>query len=461
MRHALPPRADAPQDRGEILRSHFLTLFNGLALLSALVLAHAGDPFLWAVLPVALLHVLTNLGTALYARGRAHGLLVFHYRPTTPYGTAKRRIIHLLALPALPLCAWKFAAAVHGGKAPLRAAASAVGSLMGIVSPAMLLVCSAAMLFSFRRLVRRGILARDLLCVPAFSLVETVCIEPADADSPAMHEAAARLGADGIAAVCRPSGVREEQLARLSMLPDGRCLARAGAAQALFDSPALLPVLIEEGRSAVAAITRTVELFVKKSLTSLLLLLFTLLTPADYPFTAPQLALVGAFTVALPALVLSFERPRTLAHGHFLRSVFWEAVPGALMGAAFVLLAMASAAALGLTGAARTTLCVYAYALSGLVVLLHICHPFDRLRAVLCLSMGLLLPISLLLFADRLGITLPTLPMLTVLLPLALLGYPLLYLFTGAVAHRKPQQTRGRVLALILGLRKDRKDRKE
>lgn len=83
---------------------------------------------------------------------------------------------------------------------------------------------------------------------------------------------------------------------------------------------------------------------------------------------------------------------------------------------------------LGLSAVEHTTLCVYAYALSGMLVLLHICRPFDRSRALLCAAMAAGLSLSLALLREPLSLVLPTPAMLLVLLPLIVLGYPMLFL---------------------------------
>lgn len=208
------------------------------------------------------------------------------------------------------------------------------------------------------------------------------------------------------------------------------CEAGRSAAQlVLLDENLLsLPDIVREGRSIIGSVTRTSELFVKKSLTSMIVLLIALITPLEYPFLPRQLTLVALFTIGLPALALTFERESAPAHGHFVRSVFFEAVPGTLLSLLCVVTGMVCGGPLGLSAVEHTTLCVYAYALSGMLVLLHICRPFDRSRALLCAAMAAGLSLSLVLLREPLSLVLPTPAMLLVLLPLILLGYPMLFL---------------------------------
>ena len=212
-------------------------------------------------------------------------------------------------------------------------------------------------------------------------------------------------------------------------LPHGCEAGRSAAQLVLLDEDLLaLPDIVREAQHIIGSVTRTAELFVKKSLTSMIVLLIALITPLEYPFSPRQLSIVALFTIGLPALAFTFERESAPTHGHFVRSVFLEAVPGTLLSLLCVLAAMVSGGPLGLSGTEGVTLCVYAYAVSGMLVLLHICRPFDRNRAMLSITMGACLFAALALLRAPLGIALPTPQMLPVLLPLAALGYPLLFL---------------------------------
>ena len=58
-----PPRASVRHARTlrEILRAHLVTLFNGVALLAAIVLLLAGDSFHLSFLPMVVLHALIGI----------------------------------------------------------------------------------------------------------------------------------------------------------------------------------------------------------------------------------------------------------------------------------------------------------------------------------------------------------------------------------------------------------------
>lgn len=441
--------------------------------------------------------------------------------PRSEMARGLTRLIRVLSALSVPLCLAKYLVYVRHGEDSLHAAASAAGSLMGMLPAALLLLSAAAMLLSTAILRRRSVLARDLYSVEMFGRIDTLCFDKTgtltcgtaadvlrgdarqtlaffrgegidvriltgDApevaaeiahalriegpvvdcaqlrDAAALADAAlyggvfanatagqkadviAALRADGRCVGMVGDGVNDVAAFRTAdcsvAMPHGCEAGRSAAQLVLLDESLLsLPAIMHEGRSSSSSVTRTSELFVKKSLTSMLVLLISLLTPLDYPFSPPQLSLVAAFTIGLPALALTFERQSAPVHGHFVGSVFFEAIPGTLLSFLCVLAAMVFGPLLGFSAQDGTTLCVYAYALSGILVLLHICRPFDRHRTLLCAVMGAGLFLALVLLSGPLGIGLPTPRMLLVLLPLILLGYPLLFVLVRTAertAHR-------------------------
>lgn len=420
------------------------------------------------------------------------------------------RLVRMLSALSIPLCAAKFLVLLQQGRDGAHAAASAAGSLMGMLPAALLLLSSAAMLLSTLALYKQRVLARDLYAVEMFGRIDTLCLDKTGTLTCGTAADVIRAGAREMLAFFRESGVdvylltgdTPEQAALIARALDidgpvvdlavcptpleearrtagvvfanataaqkadlvaalrdeGRCVGMVGdgvndvaafraadcsvamgygsdaartAAQLVLLEGELsaLPGIVLEGRCIIGSVTRTAELFVKKSMTSLLVLLITLITPLHYPFSPVQLALVGAFTIALPALVLTFERQHAPFCGRFVSSVFFEAIPGTLLGVFFILVALLAGPQIGLDELGCRTLAVYTYALSGMLVLLHVCRPFNRLRVILCLGAGAALYFLLALLHEPLSIGLPVPAMLLVLLPLIAVGYPALALF--------------------------------
>lgn len=410
----------------EILASHVPTLYNVIALLCAAVLLAAGDSFQLSFLPMALLHAALCIGAELCFRRAMRRLeapeppvvvLAGEGHETRPgaavaYFRAEGVDVRLLT-----------------GDTP--EAAAAIARALHLEGP--LVDCA-------------GLSDEALAAATAYAGVFASATAAQKAKIVAALRAAGRcvgMVGDGV------NDVAAFHTADCSVAMAHGCEAGRSAAQlVLLDENLLsLPDIVREGRSIIGSVTRTSELFVKKSLTSMIVLLIALITPLEYPFLPRQLTLVALFTIGLPALALTFERESAPAHGHFVGSVFFEAVPGTLLSLLCVVTGMVCGGPLGLSAVEHTTLCVYAYALSGMLVLLHICRPFDRSRALLCAAMAAGLSLSLVLLREPLSLVLPTPAMLLVLLPLIVLGYPMLFLLVrGAerVSHRRHARAQAR-----------------
>jgi cation-transporting P-type ATPase E len=100
---------------------------------------------------------------------------------------------------------------------------------------------------------------------------------------------------------------------------------------------ALLPEVLEEGRTIVRNLRRSAKLFLVKNVYSLLLILAYAsgLFGVPFPYEPQQVTLLNWLVIGLPALVIvmSSERSTAATKPHFLREVSWFAVrSGVLMG---------------------------------------------------------------------------------------------------------------------------------
>ena len=150
---------------------------------------------------------------------------------------------------------------------------------------------------------------------------------------------------------------------------------------------AVMPQIVMEGRRVINNITRAASLFLVKTLFSFLLSVALLVLPLTYPFQPIQLTLVSSLTVGVPTFFLALEPNRQRVQGNFLRTVFKNAIPGAVCIVAGVLLTYALQGTLAITQAQVSTLCTLTAGFTGLAVLFKVCLPFDWKRGLL---MGLM-----------------------------------------------------------------------
>ena len=141
-----------------------------------------------------------------------------------------------------------------------------------------------------------------------------------------------------------------------------------------------LPQVVAEGRRVINNISRTASLFLVKTIYSFLLSLLMLLLPAVYPFQPIQLTLVSALTIGAPSFFLALEPNSERVRGNFLKTVLLRALPGGLA----VTIAAAVSSMLGAFWPKEvcSTVATLAAGITGLLMLLNVCLPFTKLRAI-------------------------------------------------------------------------------
>ena len=166
-------------------------------------------------------------------------------------------------------------------------------------------------------------------------------------------------------------------------MPGGADAAKQVAQLTLLDGNfASMPLVVGEGRRVIGNITRAASLFLVKTLYSFALAALVLFLPVDYPFQPIQLTLVSTLTVGFPSFVLALEPNHARARGGFLQTVLLRAIPGAAAVTVCALAAMLCRH-LGWTAADCSTLATLSAGAVGLLMLMTVCLPLTRARALL------------------------------------------------------------------------------
>ena len=168
----------------------------------------------------------------------------------------------------------------------------------------------------------------------------------------------------------------------------GADAARHTAQLTLLDADfASLPQVVSEGRRVIGNITRAASLFLVKTLYSFALAALVLFLPVEYPFQPIQLTLVSTLTIGLPSFILALEPNDAKASGSFLQQVLLRAIPGA---AAVTVCGVAAMLCRSLCWAAAdcSTRATLSAGVVGVLMLLSVCQPLTKVRAVLiaCVS---------------------------------------------------------------------------
>ena len=112
----------------------------------------------------------------------------------------------------------------------------------------------------------------------------------------------------------------------------GADVARETAQVVLLDSDfGNMRDIVYEGRKNINNITRSASLFTYKNIFSLLLSIYSIVFAMQYPLEPNQVSLGSAFTIGIPAFLLTFEEnQKKQQNGDFLRKVFTDSLPAAI-----------------------------------------------------------------------------------------------------------------------------------
>lgn len=151
-----------------------------------------------------------------------------------------------------------------------------------------------------------------------------------------------------------------------------------------FDS---VKEVIKEGRRTINNIERSSSLLLVKTIYTLLLIVFSILSIDTYVFIPIQLTLITSFTIGTPSFILALEPNNDLVKGNFLLKVISKALPTAMIVVLNVILVTCFANLFNLSYEMKSTISVYLTTLVGLIYLYKICKPFTILRSILFSTM--------------------------------------------------------------------------
>lgn len=157
----------------------------------------------------------------------------------------------------------------------------------------------------------------------------------------------------------------------------------------LLDSDfSAMPKIVGEGRRVINNIERSASLFLVKNIFSFLVSFVLLFAVLPYPFIPIQLTLISALTIGIPSFVLALEPTYRRIKGHFMENVLLRALPGGLTDAFCILGALAAGTLLGLSTDQISMCCTILVGLTGLLVMVLTCRPFNWIRRLLCMAMS-------------------------------------------------------------------------
>ena len=168
-------------------------------------------------------------------------------------------------------------------------------------------------------------------------------------------------------------------------LPEASDVARQVSQIVLLNSDfSVLKDVLMEGRRVVNNITNVARIFFIKTIYSVLLSIFNIITNTPFPFIPIQITLIDLAIEGYTSFFLSFKRNEKPIEGTFLRTVFKNALPYALT--IIVSLIVLSFAREGLGVSSEAMLTIQYLCIGGISVfaVIESCKPFNPLSTFLC-----------------------------------------------------------------------------
>ena len=161
-----------------------------------------------------------------------------------------------------------------------------------------------------------------------------------------------------------------------------------------------LPDVLLEGRKVVNNVTRVAGVFFIKTIYSVLLSLFCVLTNTAFPFIPLQITLIDLLVEAMPSFMTIFESDTRKIKGSFLPKVFSKAIGNALAVVIIFIGIMLFGSNFGLNQLESVTLMYYVLITISMIAVIRSCYPFTKLRILICLMMVFGFILAILLFSN-------------------------------------------------------------
>lgn len=163
-----------------------------------------------------------------------------------------------------------------------------------------------------------------------------------------------------------------------------------------------LPDVVMEGRRVVNNVTRVSGIFFIKTVYSILLSLYCMITQTAFPFIPIQITLIDLAIEGYPSLFMSFEPIHDRINGSFLKTAIRRALPFAITIIMIILAISELPEMLRIPFGADVTIMYYMTGFISVMAVLQACYPFNKLRAFLFITVAIGFFTAVLLFTSLL-----------------------------------------------------------
>ncbi|MBR4178639.1 MAG: HAD-IC family P-type ATPase [Bacilli bacterium] len=144
-----------------------------------------------------------------------------------------------------------------------------------------------------------------------------------------------------------------------------------------------LPQVVAEGRQTINNVQRSASLLLVKTLYTIMLIVYSILSVQKYFFIPIQLTFITTFTIGAPSFILALEPNKELVKGNFLFKVFSKSLPVAITVVFNVILVSLFSQLFNLSYELQSSICVILTTITGLYYLFKVCHPLNLYRGAL------------------------------------------------------------------------------
>ena len=212
-------------------------------------------------------------------------------------------------------------------------------------------------------------------------------------------------------------------------LPDATDSAKQVSQIVLLNSDfSVLKDVLMEGRRVVNNITNVARIFFIKTIYSMLLSVFCILTNMAFPFIPIQITLIDLVIEAYTSFFVSFERNEKPIRGTFLNTALTNALPFAIV----IMLNIVILTVLGnVIGIEKNTLTTMMYLLIGFVSILavqEVCMPFNKVHAFLFGTTAVGFYVAAYLFKNLLKLSPLAMEQIGIIVILAIISYVIIFI---------------------------------
>ncbi len=168
-------------------------------------------------------------------------------------------------------------------------------------------------------------------------------------------------------------------------IADGSDASRQIAQVVLMDSDFThLPQVVMEGRKVIHNVTRTAGVFFIKTIYSVLVSIFCVLTNTSFPFIPIQITLIDACIEAYPSFLTILESDTRKIKGKFLSTALWNAAPFGIVAAVMIAV---TTLFLPMASGEKQTIMYLTLIVISMTAVICSCIPFNVLRGFICVTM--------------------------------------------------------------------------